>query len=168
MQRSKASPNDALGRTRDYGSIVHAGSRRIYIIINSNAGCDCLKIEAQEMEPREAAVCVRGMSISNDCSMSKRGSIEDTARPQAHGQGGQRSLRSLPESASPILCEGGLHEHKDSTNRSLRNPPCLGPRNQNVGSLCLCALSGPYIRKQVEGGQNNNVLPKKALDPALL
>ena len=34
------------------------------------------------------------------------------------------------------------HKHKDPRNQGVWNPPCLGPWNQNVGSLCVFGLWG--------------------------
>ena len=42
-----------------------------------------------------------------------------------------------------------VYEHGDPTNHGFWNPPCLGPWNQNVGSLCLCGLWGPDSRCSV-------------------
>ena len=35
----------------------------------------------------------------------------------------------------------GLKDHIDIR---ILHPPCLGPYNQMVGSVCLCGLWGPY------------------------
>ena len=40
------------------------------------------------------------------------------------------------------------YKHKDPTNHGFWYPPYTGPWNQNVRSLCLCGLFGPYKHNQ--------------------
>ena len=39
------------------------------------------------------------------------------------------------------------YKHKDPTNHDFWYPPCIGPWNQNIRSLCLCGLLGPDYRR---------------------
>ena len=44
-----------------------------------------------------------------------------------------------------IVFVGPTDHIKDPANfHDFRHPPCIGPWNQNVGSLCLCGLLGPW------------------------
>ena len=66
------------------------------------------------------------------------------------------------------------HKHKDPTNHDVWYLPYIGPRNQNVRSLCLCSLLGPYTKHIVGrillggGLQSQGQGPGRGLGPVSL